>query len=186
MSPNATFGEARLSQRERFDALISDRGRFLLHCAGALAVAVVMVACWIALHRVVAILLIPLFAWFAARVFVHFGAAFVRHAQHASVERWQGRYYEYNGIHLRFFEVDGDIVFLERDILAIFDMKDSSLIALFGPFERVRETASGPWGLTRAGCERLLAKIVHPEAGKLTLWLRRQVYGPHDRKRAST
>ena len=164
------------------DVVTSERGVLLRQCAGALVVAFACVAAWIWVSRVAAVLLVPLFAWFASRAAIGLGLGLVRHARHSALEDWHGRYYEFQGVHLRCFEDEGELVFLEEDLLAVLGREGSSLTALFGPDERIRD-ASGNWGLTPRGCERLLRKAAHREAGPLLRWLQRQAYEPHRRKR---
>lgn len=163
------------------DVVMSERAKLAWQCAAAIAVALASVAAWIWVSRVVAILLVPLFAWIASRVVIHSGIGLVGHARRSALSEWHGRYYEFAGVHLRCFEEDGELVFLEEDVLAVLGREGSSLVALFGPNDRIRD-ADGNWGLTPQGCERLLRKAAHREAGPLLLWLQRQAYGPH-RKR---
>lgn len=163
------------------DVVMSERAKLAWQCAAAIAVALASVAAWIWVSRVVAILLVPLFAWIASRVVIHSGIGLVGHARRSALSEWHGRYYEFAGVHLRCFEEDGELVFLEEDVLSVLGREGSSLVALFGPNERIRH-ADGNWGLTPQGCERLLRKAAHREAGPLLLWLQRQAYGPH-RKR---
>ena len=163
------------------DVVMSERAKLAWQCAAAIAVALASVAAWIWVSRVVTILLVPLFAWIASRVLIHSGIGLVGHARRSALSEWHGRYYEFAGVHLRCFEERGELVFLEEDVLAVLGREGSSLVALFGPNERIRD-GEGNWGLTPQGCERLLRKAAHREAGPLLLWLQRQAYGPH-RKR---
>ncbi len=163
------------------DVVTSERALLLRQCIGAVAAALAFVAAWIWLSRVVALLFVPLLAWFASRVAIHFGIGLVRDARHSALADWHGRYYEFAGVHLRCFEERGELVFLEEDVLAVLGREGSSVVALFGPNERIRD-AAGNWGLTPQGCERLLRKAAHREAGPLLLWLQRQAFAPHRRK----
>ena len=97
---------------------------------------------------------------------------------------WSGMYYEFGGIHLRAVELeDGSLVFLENDLLKVIGQSDSTTVKLFGPAERVKLQDSGDMALTQAGCERLLVKSPHAEAKKLLLFLQRECFKPHAKKR---
>ncbi|HUJ01904.1 MAG TPA: hypothetical protein VLY46_16800 [Usitatibacter sp.] len=166
------------------DLVSSERAILLRQCAGALATALAFTAAWTWASPVAALLFVPLFAWFAARAAMHFGVGLARHASRSALAGWHGRYYEFAGVHLRCFEHDGELAFLEEDVLEVLGLEASSVVALFGPDERFRD-AAGNWALTPLGCERLLRKAAHREAVPLLLWLQRQAYGPHRKKRDS-
>jgi hypothetical protein len=128
---------------------------------------------------VIAILMVPLFAWYASRILVHGGFGLWHHARHGSKKDWNGRYYEFAGVRLRAEETDDELVFIEEDILAVVDPRESTTVQLFGPKERFMLTKSGDIALTQAGCERLLLKCPHRDAKKLMLFLQREAFFPH-------
>lgn len=97
---------------------------------------------------------------------------------------WQGKYYGFEDHHLRVVEIDGELWFVDRDVLALLGLRKSSkLLTLYSGHEHAR-LAGTPWfGFSRAGIERLLSKSVHPLAKKLRYWFEREVYAPHAAKR---
>ena len=131
-----------------------------------------------------ALFVLPIFAWFASRSLVHGGSDLWAWARHGHKKGWNGRYYEFATLHLRAQEVDGELVFVESDLLEVIEQPQSKTVELFGPGERIALPQSDEPALTQAGCERLLLKCPHPEAKKLLLFLRREAFFPHARRHA--
>ena len=129
-----------------------------------------------------AILTLPLFAWFASRIIVQGGADIWNYARRGSKAEWNGRYYEYAGIRLRAEETDEELVFLEKDLLEVIEQPGSTTPQLFGPKERFLLTGANEMALSQAGCERLLSKCPHRDAKKLMLFLQREAFFPHAKK----
>ena len=148
---------------------------FLLVLAGAL------------LYRggspLVVIVLLPLFAWFAARAMVHGGSDTWAWFRHRQKEPWTGRYYEFARVHLRVDEFERQLVFFETDLLQVIDQPGSKTVELFGNNERVILPDSGEMALTQVGCERLLLKCPHRDAKKLLLFLQREAFAPYAKRR---
>ncbi len=135
---------------------------------------------WVA----ISILALPLIAWGLARLVVH--GSFAGHwwMRRRQYEEWHGKYYEFATIQLRAVELDDDsLVFVESDLLRVVEQPDSTTVKLFGPAERVMLSESGEPALTQAGCERLLMKCPHADAKKLLLFLQRECFKPHAKKR---
>ena len=133
-------------------------------------------------HFGVALMLLPLAAWYASRIIVHGGFSAWHYATQGIKEDWNGRHYEFGGVRLRAEETDDELVFFEEDILAIIDQKSSTTVQLFGPSERFMLGGSNAMALTQAGCERLLTKCPHRDAKKLMLFLQREAFFPHLRR----
>ena len=133
---------------------------------------------------IAALLMLPLGAWFAARILVETGMATFDWLNRGQMATWNGRFYEYSGHQLRPVELEVGLAFFERDVLGVVELKDPAVLSLFGPAERLTDPESGEKVLTRAGCERLLLKSTHPESKRLLLWLRRDVFAPYDKRRA--
>ena len=130
-------------------------------------------------HYVVALLLLPLLAWYASRIIVHGGFNLWSYATMGVKEEWNGTHYEYGGMKLRAEETDDELVFLEKDILTVIEQPKSRTVELFGPRERFLLTSCEEMVLSQAGCERLLLKSPHREAKKLMLFLQREAFFPH-------
>jgi hypothetical protein len=129
-----------------------------------------------------AILCLPLLAWYAGRIIVHGGFGLWHYARHGSKEDWNGRHYEFGGTRLRAEETDDELVFLEKDLLTVIEQPESKTVGLFGPAERFLLGDTGEMALTQAGCERLLLKCPHRDAKKLMLFLQREAFHPHLRR----
>jgi hypothetical protein len=129
-----------------------------------------------------AIMCLPLLAWYASRIIVHGGFGLWHYARHGSKEDWNGRHYEFGGSRLRAEETDDELVFLEKDLLVVIEQPESKTVELFGPAERFLLTSAGEMALTQAGCERLLLKCPHRDAKKLMLFLQREAFHPHLRR----
>ena len=130
----------------------------------------------------VAILLLPLAAWYASRIIVHGGFGLWSYATQGVKEEWNGRHYEFGGTKLRAEETDDGLVFLEADLLHVIQQPKSRTLELFGPAERYLLEPSKHMALTRAGCERLLTKCPHRDAKKLMLFLQREAFFPFERR----
>jgi hypothetical protein len=133
-------------------------------------------------HFGVALVMLPLAAWYASRIIVHGGFSAWHYATQGVKEDWNGRYYEFGGVRLRAEETDDELVFYEEDILGIIDQRNSTTVQLFGPTERFLLGESKVLALTQAGCERLLTKCPHRDAKKLMLFLQREAFLPHLRR----
>ena len=150
-----------------------------IHWVGAalvLAIAAIAVAKGMSL---VALFLLPVFAWYASRIIVHGGFSLWSHATMGVKEEWNGRHYEFSGVKLRAEETDDELVFLEKDILYVIEQPGSRTVELFGPKERFLLTSCKEMALTQAGCERLLLKSPHRDAKKLMLFLQREAFFPY-------
>ena len=96
---------------------------------------------------------------------------------------WEGRYYEFDGVQVRIYEVDDRLWYAAVDV-----MKASKLPGLADPLlashPRVtRRLKRGMVGLSSDGAEKLLLERHAPEAGRFILWMRREVEGPWLKKR---
>ena len=132
----------------------------------------------------VAMVAVPLAAWGLSRLIVHGGFASHWWMRRKQYEKWHGKYYEFATIQLRAVELDDDsLVFVESDLLRVIEQRDSTTVKLFGPAERMVLSDSGEAVLTQAGCERLLTKSPHRDAKKLLLFLQRECFKPHAKKR---
>lgn len=130
----------------------------------------------------IAMVLVPIFAWYVSRILIHGGFELWHYARHGSKAEWNGRHYEFAGMRLRAEEIDDGLVFVEEDLLAIIAQPQSRTVELFGPAERVMLADAKLMALTQAGCERLLLKCPHRDAKKLMLFLQREAFFPHARR----
>ena len=129
------------------------------------------------------VLVVPLFAWFVSRVLVTLGVNMPWSVARYARKEWNGRSYEYGHVHLRAWEVDGNLVFAEDDLMTVIAQPKSKTVELFGPSERLMLEEERVHVLTEPGCERLLVKCPHVEANRLLHYLRREAFGPHARRK---
>ena len=133
-------------------------------------------------HAGVALLMLPLAAWYASRIIVHGGFGLWSYATQGVKEEWNGSHYEFAGMKLRAEETDDGLVFLEEDLLLVIQQPKSRTLELFGPAERFQLEPSRHMALSQAGCERLLTKCPHRDAKKLMLFLQREAFFPFERR----
>jgi len=131
---------------------------------------------------IVAVFILPIFAWYMSRILVHGGFGLWHFARHGVKKKWNGRHYEFAGVRLRAEETDEELVFVEEDLLFVIQQPASKTVDLFGPAERFMLTSTKDMVLTKAGCERLLTKCPHRDAKKLMLFLQREAFFPHLRR----
>jgi hypothetical protein len=96
--------------------------------------------------------------------------------------KWQGRYYEFYGTHVRAEEDDEQIWFMESDLLKILGRTPEKTNKLSYGEGNYREVRRGLLLLSEAAAVALAGRSHHPDAGKLRFWLEREIIAPH-RKR---
>jgi hypothetical protein len=95
---------------------------------------------------------------------------------HNSMEDWQGYYHQFNGVQVRVYEHEGETWLVARDVIKASGMPpipEGVLEERAGECGPIGET--GLIGFTPAGVEKFLAEHPGPDAGKLVLWMRREV-----------
>ena len=101
----------------------------------------------------------------------------------APLEPWQGRYYRFNDVQVRVYEVGGELWFVDRDVCQSCGLPfDLSFGARFPPAHHDRIAGTREWGFSEAGLESFLAPSRETEAGKFLLCARREVLAAHRRK----
>ena len=154
-----------------------------LYIVLGLVVAGLTAFAWFSHQTIVFVLTVPVIGWLAARGFVHGVGHFVRAAEAKSLEEWHGRFYGYGHRHLRAVEHEGELWFYEADLLAVCDLSGDNLTRLYPAADRLIMEDSAEHALSKSGCERLLLKLQHQEARKLLLFLQREAYFPHHRRK---
>jgi hypothetical protein len=125
----------------------------------------------------------PLWGVLLAKPILAFAAGYVRWAKQQPYTKWQGRYYEFFGTHVRVEELDGSLWFMERDILRILGRSPGNAAKLNYGEAAIRELEGGELLLSEAAAVGVASRARHPDAGKLRFWLEREVIAPHHRKR---
>jgi hypothetical protein len=98
---------------------------------------------------------------------------------------WEGRYYEFQNVHIRIFEEDGKLWFAAEDVLKVLGRKpDSTLAITYGEidYRLISGAAAPPLRVfsTRAARE-IIVRARHPEAGKFLFWFDREVVAPFEK-----
>ena len=138
---------------------------------------------WRYLGIVAAVVTAPLWGVALARPIVEFAGYFYVWVNRSPLAAWQGRYYNFNGVHVRVMPVAQALWIVDRDILKVLGEKPTLLLpdqfdaTEYGPIEGTRLH-----GFSEAGLERLLTQHPHTESARLLIWLRREVYFPHRRR----
>ena len=130
------------------------------------------------------LLSVPFFAWFASRFLVHGGAGLLDWISRKSIEEWHGSYYAFNNVQVRVYEDEGELWFAARDVMLAADMSpipDAVLEQRAGECGPISGTKLVGWSV--AGVERFFAEHPGMEAGKLLLWMRREVVAPWEKRR---
>jgi hypothetical protein len=138
---------------------------------------------WRYLGLVVAVITVPLWGVALARPILEFSGHFYDWLNRSPLAEWQGRYYSFNGVHLRVFPVEQALWIVDRDIFKVLGEKPTLLLPdQFGATEYGAIEGTPFHGFSEAGLERLLTQHPHSESARLLVWLRREVYFPHRRK----
>ena len=96
------------------------------------------------------------------------------------LEKWQGNYYEFGGVHVRVFEDRGALWFAAKDVV-----KATGIEANADAFDEGRVlSGSNLRCLSIAQVETLLTTHRCHEAGRFLLWAQREVVAPWERKRS--
>ena len=98
---------------------------------------------------------------------------------------WQGRYYEFENIHIRVFEDDfGQMWFCDKDVLQVLGKPVSQTYEVTYPESDYQQIPGERLkGFSETAVIRVVSRIKHPSAGKFRFWLERDVLAPHHKKR---
>jgi hypothetical protein len=98
---------------------------------------------------------------------------------------WQGRYYEFENVHVRVFEDDfGHLWFCDKDVLQVLGQSVSEIYQVAYPESDYRKIPGERLkGFSENAVILVVSRIRHPSAGKFNFWLEREVLAPHHKKR---
>jgi hypothetical protein len=98
---------------------------------------------------------------------------------------WQGRYYEFESIHIRVFEDDvGHLWFCDKDVLQALGQSVSKTYRIAYAESDYREIPGERlMGFSENIVILVVSRIRHPSAGKFKFWLEREVLAPHHKRR---
>jgi hypothetical protein len=94
------------------------------------------------------------------------------------LEKWEGRYYEFNSVHIRIYDDRGELWFAAIAIPANAD----SLLAVYPVGCKVLE---GLTCLAMPALEKFLSAHPGPESGRCLLWARREVIAPWEKRKVA-
>lgn len=98
--------------------------------------------------------------------------------------RWQGSYYHFANIQIRMMEVGNELWAVDSDLLRVIGEKPTLMLESrydVHEYDAIPDTRFN--GFSPEGAEKVLRESSHFEAGRMLLWLQRDVYKPHRRKR---
>ncbi|MCE2988940.1 MAG: hypothetical protein LW838_02180 [Nitrosomonadaceae bacterium] len=132
---------------------------------------------------ILVVMSIPLWGVILAKPILEFVGSYFDWAKREPYAKWQGRYYEFYGTHVRAEEDDEQIWFMERDLLKMLGRKPEKTNKLSYGEGNYREIRPGVLLLSESAVVALASRSHHPDAGKLRFWLEREVIAPHRKRR---
>ena len=100
------------------------------------------------------------------------------------LSKWQGDYYQFANIQIRMMEVGRELWAVDADLLRVIGEKPTPMLeSLFDPQEYDAIPGTRFHGFSPLGAEKILSKSDHFESSRMLMWLQREVYKPHRRKR---
>ena len=138
---------------------------------------------WRYLGLIPAVLTVPLWGVALAGPLMDWMGHLYDYFNRSPLAPWQGRYYNFAGVHLRVLPVGQTLWIVDRDIFQVLGEKPTLLLpdqfdALeYGLIEGTRFN-----GFSEDGLERLLKRHSHQDSTRFLVWLRREVFFPHRRK----
>jgi len=100
------------------------------------------------------------------------------------LSRWQGIYYQFANVQIRMMDVGHELWVVDTDLLRVIGEKPTLMLgSLYDAHEYDLIPATRFHGFSPDGAEKVLLKSEHFEARRMLMWLQREVYKPHRRKR---
>ncbi|HEX4859303.1 MAG TPA: hypothetical protein VFV17_09800 [Usitatibacteraceae bacterium] len=97
---------------------------------------------------------------------------------------WQGIYYNFANVQLRMFEVGPELWVVDTDLLKVIGEKPSLMLeSLYDAHEYDTIPGTRLRGFSPEGAQKLLMASEHFESKRALLWLQREVWKVHRRKR---
>lgn len=150
----------------------------------AIASALSAVAYWKMGGLVVVMLSVPAWGALLAGPTVELLESYFNFARKQPYAEWQGHYYEFQGTHVRIFEIDGGLWFCDRDVLHVLGKKpDRAMLLTYSEADYRKIDQAGLMAFSETAIIRVISRIRHPEIGKLKFWIEREVIAPYHKKR---
>lgn len=105
----------------------------------------------------------------------------------APLEKYQGHYYSFAGVQIRVIPAGSrqTLWFVDRDVLAVLGEKPSLMLESLHDAHEYDRIPGTPWqGFSEEGIDKLLRASPHIEAGRMRLWVQREVIKPYRNKLA--
>lgn len=100
------------------------------------------------------------------------------------LSEWQGRYYQFANVQIRLIEVGHELWVVDTDLMRVIGEKPTLMLgSLLGSNEYDAIPGTRYHGFSPLGAEKVLSKSNHFESSRMLMWLQREVYKPHRRKR---
>jgi hypothetical protein len=100
------------------------------------------------------------------------------------LKEWEGRYYEFAGVHVRIYEDRGELWFAAKDVITAIAIP-ANADSLLAVYPSGCKALDGLTCLAMPTLEKLLSAHPGPESGRFLLWARREVLGPWEKKRSA-
>ena len=148
-----------------------------------LVVGLLAAALFFRMMGVIGILLaLPVVAWGAGRVFVDMTHGAISTIGDKHLEAWEGSYYEFAGIHVRVYEIEGRLWFVAADVIKALNIEANARLLASA---KAREIAgTGLPGFTAEAAEAFVIAHAPQDAARFVNWMRREVLVPWERKKS--
>ena len=136
------------------------------------------------LGLIVSVLAIPIAGVLMAKPIIEAAGSWFHWAKRQPYAKWHGNYYEFAGTQIRLMEVGRELWVVDSDLLRVIGEKPTLMLeSLYDvhDYDVIPDTQFH--GFSPAGAEKVLMKSSHFESRRMLLWLQREVYKPHRRKR---
>lgn len=142
---------------------------------------------WLVFHymgMIPFLLAIPVAGVLLAKPIIEAGATWFHWAKTQPFAEWHGNYYEFAGTQIRMIEVGRDLWVVDVDLLRVIGEKPTLMLeSLYDVADYYAIAETQFHGFSPSGAEKVLKKSSHHEAKRMLLWLQREVYKQHARKR---
>jgi|GEM_PF-3221336 len=134
--------------------------------------------------KVFAVLTLPIWGAILAKPVVESLETYFDFVRKQPWRQWQGHYYEFQGHHVRIYDVDSALWFCDVDIFNALGLKlDPQLRHIYPASEYAELEGTTLKAFSEAAVLRVVGNIRHAEVGKLLFWLEREVILPHHNKK---
>jgi hypothetical protein len=128
---------------------------------------------------------VPVVGFAIARPLIELSHEGLTWLRHSPLHEWEGSYYEFAGVHVRVYELDGRLWFGAPDVIKALGLQASPALMLSQNLRGCRKlSGTGIACLTVEAAEKLVLDHAAPEGARFVNWMRREVVTPWERKRS--